>query len=277
MTKSLLEVENLTKKFTLSKKLFGQKEELLAVDHVSFSLDQGKTLGIVGESGSGKSTLARCIIGLYQEVQGKILFDGQDLVTMSKKDFRRVRPRIQMVFQDPYSSLNPRFSAGNMILESLRNMPGKIQGDPRERVKETMELCGLSSNYYNRYPHEFSGGQRQRISIARALVTQPDLVILDEPTSALDVSIQAQIIDLLKDLQKEFSLTYLFISHDLAVVANLCHDVAVMEKGKIVERGSRDEIFIRPQEDYTKKLLRAIPIDHPSKRKSSSICSRGKV
>lgn len=277
MTKSLLEVENLTKKFILSKKLFGQKEELLAVDHVSFSLDQGKTLGIVGESGSGKSTLARCIIGLYQEVQGKILFDGQDLVTMSKKDFRRVRPRIQMVFQDPYSSLNPRFSAGNMILESLRNMPGKIQGDPRERVKETMELCGLSSSYYNRYPHEFSGGQRQRISIARALVTQPDLVILDEPTSALDVSIQAQIIDLLKDLQKEFSLTYLFISHDLAVVANLCHDVAVMEKGKIVERGSRDEIFIRPQEDYTKKLLRAIPTDHPSKRKSSSICSRGKV
>ena len=274
MTKSLLEVENLSKKFTLGKKLFGQKEELLAVDNVSFSLDQGKTLGIVGESGSGKSTLARCIIGLYREVQGKILFDGQDLVTLSKKDFRKVRPRIQMVFQDPYSSLNPRFSAGNMILESLRNMPGRVQGDPRERVKETMELCGLSSSYYNRYPHEFSGGQRQRISIARALVTQPDLVILDEPTSALDVSIQAQIIDLLKDLQKEFSLTYLFISHDLAVVANLCHHVAVMEKGKIVERGSRDEIFIHPQEDYTKKLLRAIPVDHPSKRKTSFICAQ---
>lgn len=274
MTKSLLEVENLTKKFTLGKKLFGQKEELLAVDNVSFSLDQGKTLGIVGESGSGKSTLARCIIGLYREVQGKILFDGQDLVTLSKKDFRKVRPRIQMVFQDPYSSLNPRFSAGNMILESLRNMPGRVQGDPRERVKKTMELCGLSSSYYNRYPHEFSGGQRQRISIARALVTQPDLVILDEPTSALDVSIQAQIIDLLKDLQKEFSLTYLFISHDLAVVANLCHHVAVMEKGKIVERGSRDEIFIHPQEDYTKKLLRAIPVDHPSKRKASFICDQ---
>lgn len=274
MTKSLLEVENLSKKFTLGKKLLGQKEELLAVDNVSFSLDKGKTLGIVGESGSGKSTLARCIIGLYREVQGKILFDGQDLVTLSKKDFRKVRPRIQMVFQDPYSSLNPRFSAGNMILESLRNMPGRVQGDPRERVKETMELCGLSSSYYNRYPHEFSGGQRQRISIARALVTQPDLVILDEPTSALDVSIQAQIIDLLKDLQKEFSLTYLFISHDLAVVANLCHHVAVMEKGKIVERGSRDEIFIHPQEDYTKKLLRAIPVDHPSKRKTSFICAQ---
>lgn len=271
MTKPLLEVENLTKKFTLSKSLFGKKEELVAVDQVSFSLDKGKTLGIVGESGSGKSTLARCIIGLYQDVEGKIIFDGQDLTDLSKKELRQVKTRMQMVFQDPYSSLNPRFTAGNIILESLRVGSKKSQREKVEKVKKTMERCGLSSRYYNRYPHEFSGGQRQRISIARALVTEPDLLILDEPTSALDVSIQAQIIGLLKDLQKELGLTYLFISHDLAVVANLCHEVAVMDQGKIVERGSRDQIFIRPQQAYTKKLLQAIPIDHPAQRRLDSM------
>ena len=271
MTKPLLEVENLTKKFTLSKSLFGKKEELVAVDQVSFSLDKGKTLGIVGESGSGKSTLARCIIGLYQDVEGKIIFDGQDLTDLSKKEFRQIKTRMQMVFQDPYSSLNPRFTAGNIILESLRVGSKKSQREKVEKVKKTMERCGLSSRYYNRYPHEFSGGQRQRISIARALVTEPDLLILDEPTSALDVSIQAQIIGLLKDLQKELGLTYLFISHDLAVVANLCHEVAVMDQGKIVERGSRDQIFIRPQQAYTKKLLQAIPIDHPAQRRLDSM------
>ena len=271
MTKPLLEVENLTKKFTLSKSLFGKKEELVAVDQVSFSLDKGKTLGIVGESGSGKSTLARCIIGLYQDVEGKIIFDGQDLTDLSKKELRQVKTRMQMVFQDPYSSLNPRFTAGNIILESLRVGSKKSQREKVEKVKKTMERCGLSSRYYNRYPHEFSGGQRQRISIARALVTEPDLLILDEPTSALDVSIQAQIIGLLKDLQKELGLTYLFISHDLAVVANLCHEVAVMDQGKIVEKGSRDQIFIRPQQAYTKKLLQAIPIDHPAQRRLDSM------
>lgn len=271
MTKPLLEVENLTKKFTLSKPLFGKKEELVAVDQVSFSLGKGKTLGIVGESGSGKSTLARCIIGLYQDVEGKIIFDGQDLTDLSKKEFRQIKTRMQMVFQDPYSSLNPRFTAGNIILESLRVGSKKSQREKAEKVKETMERCGLSSRYYNRYPHEFSGGQRQRISIARALVTEPDLLILDEPTSALDVSIQAQIIGLLKDLQKELGLTYLFISHDLAVVANLCHEVAVMDQGKIVEKGSRDQIFIRPQQAYTKKLLQAIPIDHPAQRRLDSM------
>ena len=274
MAQELLKVENLSKSFLLSKNLLGKKEILKAVDQVSFSLDQGETLGIVGESGSGKSTLARCIMGLYPDVEGHIYFDGQDINALSPKNLHSLRPRMQMVFQDPYSSLNPRFTAGAIILESLRNLKKGKKEDQVEKVKETMEVCGLSPDFYQRYPYEFSGGQRQRISIARALVTEPDLVILDEPTSALDVSIQAQIIDLLKKLQKDLGLTYIFISHDLAVVANLCHQVAVMEKGHLVETGDLEDLFQNPKKDYTKRLLRAIPIDHPSKRKNSSICTK---
>lgn len=263
----LLEVKHLTKRFKSRKSLFQRPKELLAVDNVSFTLKAGQTLGIVGESGSGKSTLARCVMRLYDDIEGTILLRGDDITHLSQRQMRPYRKKMQMVFQDPFSSLNPRMSAQEIVEETLYNQ-GVAKGiERRELALETMELCGLSRYHATRFPHEFSGGQRQRLAIARAFVSQPDLVICDEPTSALDVSIQAQIINLLMDLQEEMHLSYLFISHDLAVVEHLAQDVAVMYRGRIVEQGSREDIFTAASHPYTQRLLAAIPPDHPRQRK----------
>ncbi|MDO5713526.1 MAG: ATP-binding cassette domain-containing protein [Tissierellia bacterium] len=267
----ILRCEHVKKFFPMKgskKSIFGKPDMVKAVNDVSFVLKEGETLGIVGESGSGKSTLARCIMRLYDNVEGKIELLGKDITHLSQKELRPYRKHMQMIFQDPYSSLNPRMTAGEIIGENLKNQ-GNIHGaELRQRTLETMELCGLSKYHYPRYPHEFSGGQRQRISIARALITNPKLVIADEPTSALDVSIQAQIINLLKDLQDELSLSYIFISHDLAVVEHISTKVAVMYLGKIVEAGEKEEIYHHPKHEYTKTLLSAIPISHPGMRKN---------
>ncbi len=259
----LLEVKHLTKRFVTRKSLFQPKKELLAVDDVSFSLEAGKTLGIVGESGSGKSTLARCVMRLYDDVEGTILLQGEDITRLSQRQLRPYRKKMQMVFQDPFSSLNPRMSAQEIVEETLYNQGVGDGKERRERALETMELCGLSRYHATRFPHEFSGGQRQRLAIARAFVSRPDLVICDEPTSALDVSIQAQIINLLMDLQEEMGLSYLFISHDLAVVEHIAQEVAVMYRGRVVEQGPREVIFQDPRHAYTKRLLAAIPPNHP--------------
>lgn len=265
----LLKVINLTKDFPLGKRgLFSKGESKRAVDSVSFSMERGQTLGIVGESGSGKSTLARCILRLYDDIEGQVIFEGQDILQAKKDQIKALRKDIQMIFQDPYSSLNPRMTAGQIVSEPLVNLGFK--GDIKKEAVGIMERCGLSSHHFHRYPHEFSGGQRQRIGIARALIVKPKLVIADEPTSALDVSIQAQIMNLLKDLQEEMGLSYLFISHNLAVVKHISDQVGVMYKGRLIELNKAEEIYKNPQEDYTKKLLAAIPVDHPSERKKES-------
>lgn len=265
----ILRCEHVKKSFPIkgTKRLFGKPKTVKAVDNVSLTLEEGETLGIVGESGSGKSTLARCIMRLYDDVEGKIVLLGTDITNLSQKELRPHRKEMQMIFQDPYSSLNPRMTAGEIIGENLRTQGDVTGPELKKRTLETMELCGLSEYHYPRYPHEFSGGQRQRISIARALITNPKLVIADEPTSALDVSIQAQIINLLEDLQEELGLSYIFISHDLAVVEHISTRVAVMYRGKIVESGDKEEIYHHPKHEYTKTLLSAIPVSHPAMRK----------
>lgn len=263
----LLRLENVTKDFPIGRKpiFSGKQKTFRAVDNVSFSLGEKETLGIVGESGSGKSTLARCILKLYDDIEGKIIFQDKDILQTDKKEMLDVRKEIQMIFQDPYSSLNPRMTAGQIIAEPLVNLGFK--GDLRKEALKMLLMCGLSKHHYERYPHEFSGGQRQRIGIARALIVKPKLVLADEPTSALDVSIQAQIMNLLEDLQEEMNLSYIFISHNLAVVEHISDRVGVMYKGKIVELNDREEIYRNPQDDYTKKLLSAIPAERPSPRK----------
>lgn len=271
MSQPILRLDNVTKTFPLEKKsLFNRHpDELKAVDGVTLFVQKGRTLGIVGESGSGKSTLGRCILGLYPDIQGDILFEGESIIDYTPTKLRKYRRHVQMIFQDPYSSLNPRMKAGEIIAEPLINL-GETK-DLKAKVLETMERCGLQPHHYDRYPHEFSGGQRQRIGIARALILEPEIIIADEPTSALDVSIQAQIINLMEKLQKEMGLTYIFISHDLSVVEHISDDVAVMYLGQIVEVAPREELYKNPRHPYTKKLLNAIPIDNPRKRGSSGI------
>ncbi len=266
MEQPILQLNNVTKTFPLEKKtLFHRRPKVLkAVDDVSLRIQKGRTLGIVGESGSGKSTLGRCILGLYPDISGSILFQGESVLDYTPSKLRRYRAHVQMIFQDPYSSLNPRMKAGEIIAEPLINLGQKE--DLKERVLRTMERCGLQAHHYDRYPHEFSGGQRQRIGIARALILEPEIIIADEPTSALDVSIQAQIINLMEELQEEMELTYIFISHDLSVVEHISDDVAVMYLGQIVEIAPREELYKNPRHPYTKKLLNAIPIDNPRKR-----------
>ncbi|MCD1147390.1 ATP-binding cassette domain-containing protein [Peptoniphilus sp. KCTC 25270] len=267
MEKVLLRVENVSKSFPIGRKtIFGKEQQKLqAVKNVSFQIKEGETLGIVGESGSGKSTLARCIMRLYDDVEGKIYFEDKNILEASKEELREIRKEIQMIFQDPYSSLNPRMTAGQIVSEPLINLG--IRENIKERVMETIKLCGLDEHHYYRYPHEFSGGQRQRLGIARALIVQPKLIVADEPTSALDVSIQAQIINLLEELQEKLGLSYIFISHNLAVVEHISDKVGVMLKGEMVEMGEKEGIYKNPQHDYTKTLLRAIPVEHPSQRK----------
>ena len=247
-----------------------------AVDDVSLSIDEGETLGLVGESGCGKSTLARTIARLYRPTAGEILFRGQDLATLEGEPLRQARRHIQMVFQDPYSSLNPRMKVERIVAEPLRNFGENA--NLRTRLEELLATVGLDRSALSRYPHEFSGGQRQRIGIARALALNPALVVADEPLSALDVSIQAQIVNLLRDLQQRLRLSYLFISHDLSVVALLAHRTAVMYLGEVVESGPTAELFARPQHPYTEALLSAVPVPDPNaERRRMRIVLKGDV
>jgi oligopeptide transport system ATP-binding protein len=258
----LLGVRDLTKHFPLGAGVLGGPA-VRAVDGVSFEIHPGETLGLVGESGCGKSTLGRVIAHLQPATSGEVLFQGQDLVRLRGERLRRVRQQLQMIFQDPYASLNPRMTVGEIIGEPLRNF-GVARGRQREeRVREIMRVCGLNPNFTTRYPHEFSGGQRQRIGIARALVLRPTFIVADEPISALDVSIQAQIVNLLEDLQGQFHLTYLFIAHDLSVVRHLSDRVAVMYLGKLVEVASSRDLYERPLHPYTRALLSSIPVPDP--------------
>lgn len=261
----LLSVRNLQTTFPIRSKLLRRTiGQIGAVAGVSFDLFPGETLGLVGESGSGKSTIARTIIGLEQPAAGNVLFEGDDLASISPAGLRQLRRDVQMIFQDPYSSLNPRRTAGQIVSEAWEIHPDVV---PRDRwdaeVKDLLARVGLNPDHADRYPHQFSGGQRQRIGIARALALQPKLIICDEAVSALDVSIQAQVLNLLQDLQRDLGLTYLFIAHDLSVVRHLSDRVAVMYLGKIVEIASREEIFQRPTHPYTQALLSAVPVPRP--------------
>ncbi len=261
---ALVRVQDAVKHFPIGAGLFG-RQVVHAVDGVSFEIRAGETLGLVGESGCGKSTLGRLIVQLEPATAGHVYLDGQDLTRLNGEKLRRVRRQMQMIFQDPYASLNPRMTVGDIIGEPLRNF-GLARGKAREaRVQEVMRVCGLNPNFVNRYPHEFSGGQRQRIGIARALVLSPTFIVADEPISALDVSIQAQIVNLLEDLQDEFHLTYLFIAHDLSVVRHISDRVAVMYLGKIVEVAASRAIYDRPLHPYTKALLSSIPVPDPDR------------
>lgn len=256
----LVEVKGLKKYFPLRDGLFGRTTgQLKAVDDVSFSIRKGRIFGLVGESGSGKTTIGRTLLGLHDKTAGEVMFKGQALDSLSKEALRALRPKMQLVFQDPYSSLNPRLRVGDAIGEALLQHGLASKAELRERVLDTLSICGLSPQHYGRFPHEFSGGQRQRIGIARALILQPEFIVADEPISALDVSIQAQIINLFSDLQERQGVTLLFISHDLGVVEHLCQDVAVMYLGQIVESADRDALFRRPLHPYTQALLAAVP------------------
>jgi peptide/nickel transport system ATP-binding protein len=255
----ILEVSNLGKSFFTREGLFGNRE-FKAAHGVSFTLRRGKTLGLVGESGSGKTTVGLTLMRLYEATAGQALFEGRDIFSMPKKEFRDYKRRIQIIFQNPYASLNPRFTVGQILSEPL--LIHGIGGSDAERARLVSELLarvGLAENSYHKYPHEFSGGQRQRIAIARCLTMKPDILICDESVSALDVSVQAQVLNLLQDLQDEFSLSYIFISHDLAVVKYMSDQVMVMNQGEVVELADSDEIYLRPQHPYTQKLLSAIP------------------
>jgi oligopeptide transport system ATP-binding protein len=261
----LLEVNDLVKHFPVKTGILIDREvdQVRAVDGVSFSIPRGETLGLVGESGSGKSTACRAVLQLIQPTSGSVRFDGREIAGLSRRQMRPLRREMQMIFQDPYASLNPRKRIGQIVGDPLKRQGIASGSDLRRRVQELLERVGLSSEHYNRFPHEFSGGQRQRIGIARALALQPKLVVADEPVSALDVSIQAQIINLLDDLQDEFGLTYLFVAHDIGVVRHISDRIAVMHNGKIVEQGSADQICEHPSDPYTRKLLDAVPIPDP--------------
>ncbi len=257
----LLQVKNLKKYFPVAANFFGKPVKFLkAVDGVSFTLEKGKTLGIVGESGCGKSTMGRSLIRLYDGVEGEILYKGQNILSLSNKEFDKLRPQMQMIFQDPYASLSPRLTVGEIIGESARQHGLTDRAGSHDYVLNVMEMCGLQPHYFERYPHEFSGGQRQRICIARALALKPELVICDEPVSALDVSIQAQVINMLIDLRERLGLTYIFISHDLSVVKHISDDVGVMYLGNIVEYGTKSDIFNNTLHPYTKALFSAVPV-----------------
>jgi oligopeptide/dipeptide ABC transporter ATP-binding protein len=262
----LLRVDHLKKYFPIKRGIFFKREigRVHAVDDVSIEIKAGETLGLVGESGCGKSTLGRCIIRLLDLTSGSVTFDGRDISRLSRRALRPIRGELQMVFQDPYASLNPRKRVGTIIGDPLRIHGSKNRKQIRDRVRELLDLVGLSPEHVNRYPHEFSGGQRQRIGVARALALHPKLIIADEPVSALDVSIRAQVINLLDDLQDELGLTYIFIAHDLGVVRHVSDRIAVMYLGKIVEISPAEELYKKPVHPYTEALLSAVPIPDPN-------------
>jgi oligopeptide transport system ATP-binding protein len=266
---ALLEVRDLKKHFPVKRGILWEREvgSVKAVDGVSFEIPEGHTLGLVGESGSGKSTTGYCILRLLKPTSGSVRFLGKELLELDREDLRRMRREMQIVFQDPYSSLDPRMTVGGIVAEPLEVHGIGTRRSRRETVRKLLEVVGFNPNYTNRYPHEFSGGQRQRIGIARALALNPKLIVCDEPVSALDVSIQAQILNLLKDLQRDFSLTYLFISHDLAVVRAMSDEIAVMNQGELVEVGPAEQVYLSPKDEYTKALFSAVPVPDPRRQR----------
>ncbi len=267
----ILKVDNLKKYFTVGAGVFNKGISIRAVDDVSFSVNEGETFGLVGESGCGKTTLGQTIIRLHDPTEGRVEFQGRDIARISAGEMRPIRRDIQMIFQDPSASLDPRMTVGSVIAEPL-NINSKLsKQEKQDRVQELLRVVGLNSYFSNRYPHEFSGGQRQRIGIARALALNPRLVICDEPVSALDVSIQAQVLNLLKNLQEQFNLTYLFIAHNLAVVAHISDRIGVMYLGKLVEVAASQEITDHPRHPYTQALISAIPVPDPSRARNRII------
>ncbi|MEU7571215.1 dipeptide ABC transporter ATP-binding protein [Micromonospora sp. NPDC049240] len=274
MTENIIEVRDLVKHYPVTQGVVFKKTigHVKAVDGVSFDLKAGETLGVVGESGCGKSTLARVLMNLEKPTAGQVLYKGQDISKLSGGALRRLRRQIQLVMQDPYTSLNPRMTVGDLIGEPFEiHSEVAPRGSRRGKVKELLDLVGLNPEHINRYPHQFSGGQRQRIGIARALALRPEVIVCDEPVSALDVSIQAQVMNLLEKLQAELGLSYVFIAHDLSVVRHLSDRVAVMYLGKMVEVGTEDEIYERPTHPYTQALLSAVPVPDPTVRESKAI------
>ena len=262
---SLVEITGLKKHFPAA-----GKQLVRAVDGVSFTIERGETLGLVGESGCGKTTVGRCLLRLIEPTAGLVKFDDQELTQLGKRELRALRRRMQIIFQDPYSSLNPRLTVGSIVGEPLEIHGLGSKPERRDRVSELLRVVGLDPDYANRYPHQFSGGQRQRIGIARALALNPDFIVADEPVSALDVSVQAQVVNLLQDLQEQFGLTYLFISHGLAVVEHISTRVGVMYLGKLVELAPADEIYAKPLHPYTQALLAAIPQPDPEARSATT-------
>ena len=268
-SKTLVDVRDLKMHFPLTRGIIFQKVvgHVRAVDGVSFSIEKGQTLGLVGESGSGKTTIGRTIVRLYKPTTGQVLFGDTDLAKLGGEELRQIRRRVQMVFQDPYASLNPRYTIGSLIAEPMNIYNVGSSNEIREKTAELLSVVGLRAEYIDRYPHEFSGGQRQRIAVARALAINPEFIVLDEPVSALDVSVRAQVLNLLQRLQKQFDLTYLFVSHDLSVVRHVADRIAVMYLGKIVELSDRDELYTAPKHPYTQALLSAVPIPDPKVEK----------
>lgn len=264
-SQTLLDVRDLKMHFPLTSGIVFQRTTgyVRAVDGISFTIERGQTLGLVGESGSGKTTIGRTIARLYKPTAGQIIFGDADLAKLQGEPLRQMRQRVQMIFQDPYASLNSRFTIGSLVSEPMHIYKTASNKDIRDRAAELLRVVGLRPEYIDRYPHEFSGGQRQRIAVARALALNPEFIIADEPVSALDVSIRAQVLNLLQSLQREFNLTYLFVSHDLSVVRHVADRIAVMYLGKIVELADRDELYQAPRHPYTKALLSAIPIPDP--------------
>ncbi len=270
-------MEKIIQATDLKKYYPGKAGVVKAVDGVSLCIQKGTTMGLVGESGCGKSTTGRMLLRLGGDLTaGQVLFQGQDIYRLPPRQLRALRPKMQIVFQDPFSSLSPRLPVGEIIAEAVREHRLVPKGELQDHIDHIMHICGLQSYQKNRYPHEFSGGQRQRICIARALALRPEFILCDEPVSALDVSVQAQIVNLLQDLQQQYGITYLFISHDLSVVEHICHNVAVMYLGKIVEQGTTEQVYDNPLHPYTKALLSAIPVPDP-KKKGNRIVLQGNL